>query len=460
MTSLTSYRFRWVKCQIENLARSRSLREIRLAIQQVPPTLNDTYIAILASVSVTDQPLVRKMLLWTTFALRNLTLNEVAEAAVFDNSHTDSLVESRLLVPFDLLKCVRSLVRYDPETDLLALAHSSVRTFLTSETIKNSKVHTYYLDPRICRVEIACDCIDYLCMPAFQSGFCNNYDALVERIRAWPLANYATAYWTQHTGLGLKNSVDDTVPAPIQQSLDPFFATAYLSQGGCFSAWYELAFPEGNATLWLTKPLYFAAREGLVPIARSILASANGRAQIEVQGGRRLSSPLHVAATYGQRDMVDFLLSAGADPNEQNGYGESGLQWAHAYRHYGIVDALLKAGADPARIEGAKGIALSHPALDELDEFCLAKAYYAMEKLDKATGRKRKLVKKGHHMTVEDDSDDDWFASGANAVTAHATTLMDATGKNIRSYVTTDVPQDLQPGVHDEKLDDGPHELA
>lgn len=372
----------------------RSLRDIRLAIQQVPPTLNDTYIAVLMTISPADQQLMRRMLLWTTFALRNLTLMEIAEAMVFENTGTDDFTEARLLAPHELLKSAGSLIRYDPDTNRLALAHSSVRAFLTSDTLKRSIANFYYLDPKTCLVDMTVDCIDYLCLPVFRPGFSNNVHTLSARRRDWPLAKYASKYWMRHTSIACEIcGSTDAGPPPIQRSLDAFFATAELPTGGCFSSWYELFYPQGNSTVWLTKPLYFAARQGLIPIARTILASEDSRKQLERPGGRSYSTPLHVAAFYGHAGMVKYLLELGADPNGSNALGETGLQWAHVYRDQEIMELLLAAGADPAQLDKAPNGTLNHIAQNELDEMCLADTYHEMEKWQKKHDGKSKPVK-------------------------------------------------------------------
>lgn len=57
---------------------------------------------------------------------------------------------------------------------------------------------------------------------------------------------------------------------------------------------------------------------------------------------------LHSAAASRQADLVIALLQAGADPNLQQGGGFTALMSAALHGNLAMIDALLAAGADPA----------------------------------------------------------------------------------------------------------------
>jgi ankyrin repeat protein len=61
--------------------------------------------------------------------------------------------------------------------------------------------------------------------------------------------------------------------------------------------------------------------------------------------GRIPASPLFFATVGGDADMVEFLISKGADPNEVDGDGISALGWAAINNHGGVARALLARGA-------------------------------------------------------------------------------------------------------------------
>jgi ankyrin repeat protein len=58
------------------------------------------------------------------------------------------------------------------------------------------------------------------------------------------------------------------------------------------------------------------------------------------------SNPLHVAASIGMTEVVDFLLAADAKVNMRNNNGVTPLYMAAEEGHIEIVDALIKKGAD------------------------------------------------------------------------------------------------------------------
>lgn len=61
---------------------------------------------------------------------------------------------------------------------------------------------------------------------------------------------------------------------------------------------------------------------------------------------------IHIAAQNGHTDLVKFLLSEKADPNVQNGKGQTPLHMTVEYDFYFLSKVLLDAGADPKKKNG------------------------------------------------------------------------------------------------------------
>ena len=92
-----------------------------------------------------------------------------------------------------------------------------------------------------------------------------------------------------------------------------------------------------------TSELVGAARSGSVEKIRSLVKEgADLNATAGVNGWTVLMHAVHK----NQPQAVEELLAAGANPNAVIGRGTSALGMAAGYGQTDIVDALLKAGAD------------------------------------------------------------------------------------------------------------------
>ena len=100
---------------------------------------------------------------------------------------------------------------------------------------------------------------------------------------------------------------------------------------------YNKAIPHGGETA-----LMFAARVGDLESARLLIAAGSNANDTDAWG----VSALALAAHSGFRDVVEFLLDKGADPNTE-GPGFTALHEAIMRRDEKMVDALLEHKADP-----------------------------------------------------------------------------------------------------------------
>ena len=69
-------------------------------------------------------------------------------------------------------------------------------------------------------------------------------------------------------------------------------------------------------------PLYYAARLGLRGLAEHLIAEH--LEHITAKGGREVT-PMHVAASVGQAEIISLLFDHGADLNGQGKYGDTPL---------------------------------------------------------------------------------------------------------------------------------------
>jgi ankyrin repeat protein len=88
--------------------------------------------------------------------------------------------------------------------------------------------------------------------------------------------------------------------------------------------------------------LHDMAQSGDIAKARLLLDHG---ADIDAIDDEYRTTPLGMAARWGQREMVAFLLERGADPNRSGAEWSVPLTWAQKKGHATIANALLAAGA-------------------------------------------------------------------------------------------------------------------
>uniref|UniRef100_A0A673HVR5 NAD(+) ADP-ribosyltransferase n=1 Tax=Sinocyclocheilus rhinocerous TaxID=307959 RepID=A0A673HVR5_9TELE len=93
-----------------------------------------------------------------------------------------------------------------------------------------------------------------------------------------------------------------------------------------------------------TKELFEACRNGDVSRVKRLVDSVNVNAK-DMAG--RKSTPLHFAAGFGRRDVVEHLLQTGANVHSRDDGGLIPLHNACSFGHAEVVSLLLCSGADP-----------------------------------------------------------------------------------------------------------------
>lgn len=335
--------FQWVKCQLQSVLLGKTPKEIRAALANVPPTLEQTYCNELMSVPEDQKYLVRRIFLWLTFAPMPMTPKELYEAILIEEDSTTIDEDWRLLYPMEILHSCGKLIRHGSNNGPVTLAHSSVRSYLTSPQLRDSPARYFAIDPGTAHTMLARYCLTYLCFENFQGGRCDRYGDVLQRFADWPMLRYSARAFPEFARLFSKSasSMDAVLRELILNLLESFGEPL----GGYFGSFIQAFMPGTVVGIKISTPLYFAARENLNGIVKLLLAT-DGKRDLEIRGGRRGSTPLHVASAYGNLEVVKTLLDNGADATEINEKGESGVQWALRDDYQEIVDLLLQAGAD------------------------------------------------------------------------------------------------------------------
>lgn len=372
--------FRWVECQVQSLRHEPTEKLARRALKNLPGNLDDTYTAILLKIPQDDQPMIKEALMWLAFNKRPLTLAELNEAVVYEEGDEDIDDTCRLKARDLLPMHCQGLVKWDHYSDVVTLAHHSVRTFLTSSRIRESSAAFFHLDVDDCGRKITRKCLAYLSMTPFGCGGMADF-SLSELYQNYHLLRYASIRWPDHAArVSLRTHELDVITH--------FFMTQKrMPAGGNFSFWISTLFPDWERKSWHAsnnsgrildaEPPYYCASFGMSNVLAMLLdkglISADRGAVLDVSRdspvwyidhkcGRNTSSALQVASTRGHAEVVEMLLKAGADPESTDGRGNSCVDWAAVNRRDECVRLLLKynASLDPARLSRLEAVLQRH----------------------------------------------------------------------------------------------------
>ena len=332
------------KCRIQ--------QDVDKILLTLPQTLEETYDRILDTISDTYKSDVRVILQWLTLSKRPMRLEEVAEIVAFDATCTSFDADRRLLNPLEVLTMCSSLVvvnetyYYDSEysdtkilINELRLAHFTVKDYLLSQGLQQSRNSYYRIEEKSSSLQIAKACLTYLNMDQFSCGYQGKgiHDGL---LREWPLLDYAAHFCGVYLRL-VKNDIDSSVLHLLKKLL----LTHTLPKGGNFGTFVGTVWRMATVDqIETTKPLYFAASFGLASVVQLLLTDVSA-ADLEARGGHYGSTALQVATFRGNTTCVRLLLAAGADPNSTNDLGETSLFWARCLKSIEIEDLLHSYGA-------------------------------------------------------------------------------------------------------------------
>ena len=334
-------RFRWVFCQLDTLRRCLA-SSICKALDELPPTLDDTYERVLQEIPKEKWQHAHRLFQCLVAAIRPLRVDELAEifAIRFDADGSPGLMEGwRPENPEEALlsSCSTLIAIVEIEgSKIVQFSHFSAKEYLTSDRLKTSSVGNvcnYYIPLDGAHTILARACLAVLLR------LDKNVDE--ERIGRFPLALYAARHWVTHAKF-------EGVALRIQDDMECLFnpRSPYLA------AWVRIydvdrldpqrplakypSLPKGTA-------LYYASLCGFSGLADYIIRT-HGE-DVNAWSGYRRGTPLRAASFKGHIDVVRVLLDHGADVNTIY-KKKTPLSSAYDGRHLEIMRLLLEHGAD------------------------------------------------------------------------------------------------------------------
>ncbi|KAB5572000.1 ankyrin repeat protein [Coniochaeta sp. 2T2.1] len=326
--------FRWAQLGMDRLCNLRTGRDVLLALNDLPSNLNDTYAMLLRRIPNHDYNIARNAFMWLSFSIKRLSLRQLAEAVVLEETDRDLNDDYRLTDPASIIEICQGLIQL--EDGFVTLAHDSIRACLMSDWIRKSSVAEFWLEPGASHRTIMRKCLAYLSFDVFAKGHIEGSREYVRRCRRYPLVEYAAICWPDHAANTILEKEDE------QLILD-FFRTKALPKGGNFNAWVQaLLGTVDTGSIERTQPLYYAASYNMVPIVKLLLRQGSD-VDVNKPGGRFGSTPFAIACYRGHSEVAKLLLEAGADPSVRDaGTGTRALTMAQMRDMDEVVEMIEK----------------------------------------------------------------------------------------------------------------------
>ena len=280
-------RFRWVSCQLDYILDLPTNADRRKALDNLPPTLDASYERILTRINEANprkREMIRRCLVWIFACPIDMAVPAICQAISIEDDCERHDAEAELDEE-DILRYCTSLVRSSPRSpNFLQAAHVSVKEFLYNiDTNRRPDLAFFKLDLATAETEMlrsSLRFINYL-------DFDNDVEQNLSQIQHGAFPFYDMAVELLYT---LRGRLDEgEALLQIQQLFDES--------------------RERNFTTWTARSLY-----RLAGIRGTFWEDDLVRSHL---------NQLQVAVLHDMPQVVEWLLSHGADPNEHTLLGTS-----------------------------------------------------------------------------------------------------------------------------------------
>lgn len=370
--------FLWVRLLGLQLDPGKNKTQLRQAVIKMPRGLEQTYrreVQFILKLDEEERARAMSILRWILFARRPLTVHELTEALLSEESSTSSYPSSGLPDSWDeyyvngvIRKLCRSLidVRGDPadssmETHTVHFMHASVREFLTHHIAAATEHGISFTEACKEHEVLARTCLSYLCYEELTIS-----SGIDSKVSDFPFTLYASREWSAH--LTSSGNISHEIEALIRKLLDP--ATCR------WKVWSNLVLPgrvdslsrEDTDKPIPTGPLFWASYLGLRNTVQWLLSL-----NVDINASdKRYGSALQAAASRGHIKTLRLLIESGADVNISGGkYFYAiiiAVKICPPERLKEVIGILLEAGADIDSCDGDGRNALHYASLTGLTE--------------------------------------------------------------------------------------------
>ncbi|RWA06832.1 hypothetical protein EKO27_g8273, partial [Xylaria grammica] len=281
----------------------------------------------------------------------------------------DGLYETELMI-----SVCAGLVTLDEEIKQIRLVHYTTQNYL--ESIR--KVQFPEAPSTISKI-----CLTYLAFRPFAEKYCSRRSECKARLHRYPFLRYAARYWGDHVSDVMDDDVRELALKYLHNNISIFNANQIIHYDtGSFRDDFNDDFNRLHAIAafnlidiardflaesvdvnaragWDGTPLDIAASAGQAQMVHALLQAG---AEVTPKGRHHYRTPLHAASEDGHESVVRLFVEAGADCNKSYGYFDEKLplQLAAEFGHVDVARVLIERGAKVNPCRGAKGYDYIH----------------------------------------------------------------------------------------------------
>ncbi|KAK4070700.1 hypothetical protein Trihar35433_5167 [Trichoderma harzianum] len=337
----------WVSFTVKDL-QTIEMSEVEESLNQFPRGLDALYERILQQIESTQRGLILDILRWCTFAVRPLSLSELA--ATLEIKQT-GLLDSVTILRGKLAYCGHFL---NITNNTATLVHHSAYDFLTRRIPTSEAIPWFSLsNVEFEQSQLASACISY---------FCDLYYKVKDALRAettwedmgklsntYPFFDYASRQWTEH----FKHSGERGDKILTEHP------KLFSDKSEILDLWMELIGTRRltrRTGLFWGKPYHdevllsgqgeLAADYGLTALMKRVLKKESSWRNLKALFAQGPGSPhLQIAAEKGHVPILEMLLKNKARINSKDSLGRTALHCAAKHGHLSAVTMLVENGA-------------------------------------------------------------------------------------------------------------------
>lgn len=304
---------------MNDIAAQHTPADLKLALEHLPSDIRKTYDKARQRIPDHDTPLVERILLWITFAMRPLTVDELRWVlAVKEGVTNASTARLHMLEERDLTTLCAGLVTVDPDPPVrfVRLVHPTAERYF-KEYFEHENAHS----------TLAATCIRHLLFEDLRLQIPDKAQIHV-RLQELPFLPYAALHWGNHARKAQN-------PETVSLALEFFKQKMNLASVAQIMDFVDDSF----SALWM------AAHFGLGIVVDKLLL-LNPDMLSEVRYGE---TAMHAAAEKGYLVVVDRLcLETDIEPDLTSEVGRTPLSLAAENGHHKVVQRLVSSGkVDP-----------------------------------------------------------------------------------------------------------------